>query len=179
LRSMERATICSPTMTHPESPARRAMLTEGIARRTGIDEAIIERLVREFYGRIQRDALLGPIFAERIADWEPHIRQICAFWASVALMTGQYHGRPMQLHMPLPVDAAHFDRWLDLFEATARGLCPPAAADHFIERAHRIADSLELGINATRGILPTGPGPSGRRAVSAQGAQIPIRTRGP
>ena len=154
--------------THPEGgPARRAMLTEDIAQRTGIDAPMIERLVRAFYGRVQADPLLGPVFAERIADWEPHIGRMCAFWSSVALMTGEYHGRPMQLHMPLPVDAPHFDRWLDLFEATARDVCPPPAAAHFIERAHRIADSLELGINATRGVLPNGPGPSGRRPTAA------------
>ena len=151
---------------HPEGgPAHRAQLTEEIAVRTGIDEAMIETLVRTFYGRVQTDPLLGPIFAERITDWEPHIARIRAFWSSVALMTGRYHGQPLQLHMELPVDAAHFDRWLDLFEATARELCPPTAAAHFIERARRIADSLELGINTGRGVLPTGPGAGRRRAA--------------
>ena len=43
--------------------------------------------------------------------------------------------------------------WLELFEATARDLCPPAAADHFIERARRIAESLELGIAGANGVL--------------------------
>jgi len=59
----------------------------------------------------------------------------------------------MQKHLPLPVDAAHFDRWLALFEATARELCPAAAADHFIERARRIAESLELGAAGGHGVL--------------------------
>ena len=43
-----------------------------------------------------------------------------AFWSSVALMSGQYHGRPMQVHLSLPVDSPHFDRWLEIFAATAR-----------------------------------------------------------
>jgi hypothetical protein len=34
-----------------------------------------------------------------------------------------------------------------------REICPPAAAQYFIERAQRIADSLELGIVARRGEL--------------------------
>jgi hemoglobin len=68
-------------------------------------------------------------------------------------MSGVYHGRPMPKHLPLPVDAVHFDRWLELFEATAREVCPPAAADHFIERARRIAESLELGIAGANGVL--------------------------
>jgi hemoglobin len=78
---------------------------------------------------------------------------MCAFWSSVALMTGRYHGTPMVKHMPLPVDAAHFDRWLALFEATVRELCPPEAAAHFVGRAQRIAASLELGIAGGQGVM--------------------------
>lgn len=136
-----------------DTPARRAELTARIARETGIDEAMIERLVRGFYAKVQADPLLGPVFAARIADWEPHLQRMCAFWSSVALMSGRYHGQPMPAHAPLPIDAAHFDRWLALFEETARELCPPVAADHFIERARRIAESLELGIALSRGVM--------------------------
>ena len=48
---------------------------------------------------------------------------------------------------------AHFDRWLDLFETTAREICPPEAEAHFVERARRIAASLELGIANGQGVL--------------------------
>ncbi len=132
---------------------RRLQITASIVERTGIDEPMIERLVRTFYGAVRTDDLIGPVFAERIADWEPHLQRMCEFWSSVALMSGRYHGQPMVKHMPLPVDGRHFDRWLELFERTAREVCPPAAADHFIERAQRIAQSLEMGIAAGRGIL--------------------------
>lgn len=136
-----------------EHAARRARLTAEIVARTGIDAAMIERLVRGFYTRVRKDALLGPVFAARITDWEPHLQRMFAFWSSVALMSGEYHGSPMEKHLPLPVDAEHFDRWLALFAATARELCPPAAADHFIERAQRIAQSLEMGIAAGQGVM--------------------------
>ena len=130
---------------------RRAAITAGIAAETGIDEAMIERLVRGFYARVQADPLLGPVFAARIEDWEPHLQRMMAFWSSVALLSGRYRGQPMEKHLPLPVDAQHFDRWLALFEETASALCPPAAARHFVERARRIAESLELGIAAGQG----------------------------
>jgi hemoglobin len=78
---------------------------------------------------------------------------MCEFWSSVALMTGRYHGQPMRTHLPLPVDGRHFDRWLALFDAAARELCPSRAAEHFIERARRIAESLELGIAGVHGVL--------------------------
>jgi hemoglobin len=133
--------------------ARRAALIADIQARTGIDETMIERLVRAFYERVQADALLGPIFAARIRNWEPHLQQMFAFWSSVTLMSGRYHGQPMQKHLPLPVDGRHFDRWLALFEQTARELCPPAAADHFVRSAQRIGASLELGIATASGTM--------------------------
>src|SRR5215813_11135866 len=126
-------------------PERREEITAQIVAQTGITEAMIERLVRAFYDKVRADAVLGPIFEARIRDWDPHLRQMYAFWSSVALMTGRYHGTPMVKHMPLPVDAAHFDRWLALFEETVRETCPPQAVAHFMERARRIASSLEMG----------------------------------
>src|SRR5215204_3056064 len=134
-------------------PERRERLTAAIMERTGIDEAMIERLVRGFYAKVREDAVLGPIFEARIRDWEPHLAQMCAFWSSVALMTGRYQGSPMARHLPLPVDAAHFDRWLALFEETTREVCPTSAEAHFVERARRIAESLELGIASRHGVL--------------------------
>ena len=145
---------------------RRQAITTEIAERTGITETMIERLVRGFYAKVRTDAVLAPIFEARIRDWVPHLKQMFAFWSSVALMTGRYHGTPMVKHMPLPVDADHFDRWLDLFEATARQICPPQAAAHFIERARRIAASLELGIAGGQGVM-LGKGQRYRRGEAA------------
>ena len=132
---------------------RREEITAEIAERTGITEAMIERLVRGFYEKVRADEMLAPVFDIRIRDWEPHLQQMFAFWSSVVLMTGRYQGTPMAKHMRLPVDAAHFDRWLSLFETTARELCPPQAAEHFVERARRIAASLELGIANAHGVV--------------------------
>jgi hemoglobin len=132
---------------------RRERISAEIADRTGITEAMIERLVRAFYAKVRSDPVLAPVFEARISDWEPHLNQMCAFWSSVALMTGRYHGTPMVKHMPLPIDADHFDRWLGLFELTAREICPGEAEAHFVERAHRIAASLELGIANGQGVM--------------------------
>ena len=132
---------------------RREQIVADITARTGIDEVMIDRLVRGFYEKVRADEMLGPIFDARIKDWEPHLQQMCAFWSSVALMSGRYHGAPMPKHLPLPIDAAHFDRWLMLFAATAAEVCPPEAAAHFVERAHRIAASLELGVAGANGVL--------------------------
>ena len=134
-------------------PDRREQISAGIAARTGISEAMIERLVHAFYAKVRADEMQAPVFEARIHDWEPHLAQMWAFWSSVALMSGRYHGTPMAKHAPLPVDAGHFDRWLALFEATAREICPPEAAAHFVALARGIATSLELGIARANGVM--------------------------
>jgi hemoglobin len=144
-------------------PDRREQISAGIAARTAISEAMIERLVHAFYAKVRADEMLAPVFEARIHDWEPHLAQMCAFWSSVALMTGRYHGTPMAKHAPLPVDAGHFDRWLALFEATACEICPPEAAAHFVALARGIATSLELGIARADGVI-LGVGERFRRA---------------
>ena len=133
--------------------ARRTAFTSDVQERTGIDEAMIERLVRGFYARVREDAVIGPVFEARIVEWEPHLQQMFAFWSSVALMSGRYHGQPMTKHQPLPIDSRHFDRWLALFEQSARDLCPAAAADHFVMLSRRVGESLELGVASARGVL--------------------------
>lgn len=167
-----RAMPPSPDPADLPAPSRRQTITRAIEADTGIDPAMISRLVDSFYDRVRDDALIGPVFAGRIRDWGPHLAQMKLFWSSVALMTGVYHGRPMPKHLPLPVDGRHFDRWLELFRATARDVCPPAAADHFIERAQRIAESLELGIAGANGVLLR----KGERYVRPTEAWVPPRS---
>jgi hemoglobin len=163
----------SPDPAEPVPSSRREAMTRGIEADTGIDQAMIDQLVDRFYDRVRDDALIGPVFAARISDWGPHLAQMKLFWSSVALMTGVYHGRPMPKHLPLPVDGRHFDRWLELFRATAREVCPPAAADHFIERAQRIAESLELGIAGANSVLLR----KGERYVRPTEAWVPSDPR--
>lgn len=113
-----------------------------------IDEDLIEALVRTFYDRVRAHPDLGPIFASKIGeDWEPHLQKMFAFWSSVTMLTGRYKGQPQRAHMPLKqVTPAHFQTWLQLFRATADEVCGPEIAPIFIEKAERIADSLQLGM---------------------------------
>lgn len=143
----------APSLADPETQERRTALTLGIGRATALDEATLERLVRTFYGAARADAVLGPLF-EDVADWEAHIAKICAFWSSVALMTGRYHGQPLAAHLPLNLQPPHFVRWLALFQTTASEVCTPEGAAFLAERAERIARSLELGTAAWQGDLP-------------------------
>ena len=98
-------------------------LTHPGAAHPDLREPMIGLLVRTFYERARQDDVIGPVFAAAVEDWEDHIAKITDFWSSVMLRTGRYGGRPMRPHLILPLEGRHFDRWLDLFEATARELC--------------------------------------------------------
>ncbi|MBW8303635.1 MAG: group III truncated hemoglobin, partial [Brevundimonas sp.] len=78
----------SHTADTEDAAGRRAAIVARIRAETGIDEAMIARLVDGFYDRVRADPLLGPVFAERISDWGPHLEQMRLFWSSVALMSG-------------------------------------------------------------------------------------------
>ena len=104
-----------------------------------------DRRVTTFYGQVRQDPLIGLIFEAKICNWNHHLEKLCAFWSSVVLMTGRYHGQPMQAHMSLPVESKHFERWLEIFEATASDICPPEAAEVFIDRARRTRQCEERG----------------------------------
>lgn len=117
-----------------------------------ITEEDIARLVPRFYARVRRDAVLGPIFDNAIDDWPHHLGKLQAFWSSVMLTSGRYKGQPMVAHLK---HASHmtrenFDRWLTLWtEVTEEELGPQAAAA-FQEKAGRIAESLQLGVEFHR-----------------------------
>nr|WP_245710961.1 group III truncated hemoglobin [Citreimonas salinaria] len=131
----------------PELPPIRSMrpaMTADTMARTGLDETVLTELVHGFYARVRSDPDLGPIFSDRITNWEPHLEKMVAFWSSVALMTGRYHGAPVPKHAGLPVTWAHFERWLELFRETADEVCTPEGAAHVVERAERIARSLYM-----------------------------------
>lgn len=128
--------------------ARRAEIQRR-ANVIGIDEAYISLLVDEFYRRIRADETLGPIFEQAIGDrWDYHLPRMKSFWASVALNAGTYSGQPVPAHKKLSqVEQSHFQTWLALFRQTLQDTAPtPEAVDYFMERANRIAESLQLAM---------------------------------
>jgi hemoglobin len=44
---------------------------------------MIRQLACSFYARVGDDAILGPIFAAKIEDWEPRLQKMFAFGSSV------------------------------------------------------------------------------------------------
>lgn len=125
----------------------RPEISAAIMEQTGLSEALLRQVVTAFYDRVRDDDLLGPIFVERMT----------AFWSSVTLKTGRYHGRPVPAHLPLPIEGQHFERWLVLFRQTAGELCSPEGAACMIEAAERIARSLRMSIEIARSMPGAAP----------------------
>ena len=79
----------------------------------------IKLMVDEFYGKVQKDQLLGPIFNEVIKDnWPAHLTKMYGFWETICFDVQKYSGSPFQKHIPLPINKEHFDHWLSLFHET-------------------------------------------------------------
>lgn len=139
----------SPTVMSAEDRRREI---QAKAESLGIDEAYIALLVERFYERVREDSVLGPIFETAIKDnWGPHLARMKDFWAAVALNAGRYSGKPVPAHMNLVnrvnLTPGHFPIWLALFQRTLEETAPsPAATAYFMERAERIAQSLQFAI---------------------------------
>lgn len=136
--------------------ARQAIVKN--AEDIGINSDYISILVDNFYDRIRDDQTLGPIFTTAIDDnWEPHLKQMKAFWSSVTMNAGLYSGKPVERHRKHidVIRSEHFDIWLTLFRQTLEDTAPtPACVDYFMVRANRIANSLKLAMFGTSGLGP-------------------------
>lgn len=137
----------TPAEVNAHAAAARAR-KKAEAEAIGVDADYVSRLVAAFYGKIRADDLLGPIFAERIADWPTHLGRMERFWRSILHNSGEFSGNPMAKHLVIPgLEERHFAHWLDLFYATLRELeGDPAASREVGARARMIADSLLTGI---------------------------------
>lgn len=141
----------TPVEVHAHAAAARARKKTG-AEAIGIDAAYVDRLVETFYASIRTDALLGPIFEDRIADWDQHLDRMKRFWRSILHNSGEYSGNPMAKHLAIPgLEERHYAHWLILFYATLRDLeGDPAASAEVGSRARMIADSLLTGTAMNR-----------------------------
>lgn len=109
-----------------------------------LDRAGIARLVHAFYSRVQRDALLGPIFEARVQGrWPEHLEKMVDFWSAALLRESGYAGNPRSVHARLDgVGPQHFHRWLELFAATLGELFTDDVADPILARSRLMAGGL-------------------------------------
>lgn len=76
----------------------------------------IALLIDSFYDKVLKDDLLASHFKH--INFEEHKPQIVKFWAMVLLDETGYTTNVFDKHKNLPIQQAHFDRWLALFNQT-------------------------------------------------------------
>ncbi|QPJ61557.1 MAG: group III truncated hemoglobin [Candidatus Nitronauta litoralis] len=99
----------------------------------------IKVLVDAFYTRVQQNEILAPVFDQTINDWSEHLPKMYLFWESLLFGTGEYSGNPFQKHVVLPIEAQHFQTWLQLFLKTVDQYFEGEKANQAKESAKTIA----------------------------------------
>lgn len=117
------------------------------ARSPKFTAASIRLLVERFYGRVQHDPELGPIFnrvVEAGEGWPAHLDRLTRFWSAVLLHIPGYKGNPRAKHQAVGgITPAHFERWLAIFREEVRAVFEEEPAEDLIEKAERMAVHLQ------------------------------------
>jgi hemoglobin len=113
----------------------------------------VEELVRQFYGKVRQDVMLGPVFnVVAQVDWAHHIPRLVGFWSTVLLGSEEYKGNPVLPHLALghktPIGPVHFKQWLALFIQTVDELFVGERAEQAKIRAQSIAIVLQTKLHA-------------------------------
>lgn len=111
----------------------------------------IRRLVETFYQRLVVDPLVGRFFEG--LELEHHLPRIRAFWEMVLLNEPGYTTNVTEVHLKLhqriPMERAHFDRWLELFRKTVDRLFAGPNAEEAKLRALSIATVMLVKVQQT------------------------------
>lgn len=112
----------------------------------------IRKVVDDFYGKVRKDEVLGPVFEKAIGDnWDHHLDKMYRFWQTVLLDEGKtYFGNPFMKHAPLPIYKNHFVRWLSLWKQTLEQHFKGDRADEALMRAEKMAYVFQVKLHAIR-----------------------------
>lgn len=111
----------------------------------------VKRLVDNFYGKVRQDPLLATVFDDVIGNrWPEHLEKMYRFWQTVLLGEHTYQGTPFAPHAHLPVDASHFNRWIELFNQTVDELFTGEKSEEAKWRASKMAAMFQLKIEYYR-----------------------------
>jgi hemoglobin len=113
--------------------------------------ADIRLLVETFYRELVTDPLIGKFFEG--LDLEHHLPRIRAFWEMILLGQPGYTINVTEVHLKLhqriPMQRAHFDRWLELFRGTVDRLYAGPNAEEAKMRALSIATVMLVKVQQT------------------------------
>ena len=113
----------------------------------------IIHLVDTFYGMVQENNKIGPIFTHIAkVDWSHHLPKMYDFWESILFGKAIYKGNPMLVHFALNdkrlLQTAEFETWKTIFFNTVDDLFEGENAAMIKQKAQSIADLMHFKINS-------------------------------
>lgn len=100
----------------------------------------IKLMVDTFYGRIQKNEILGPIFEERLGGrWDQHLEKMYRFWQTILFDEHTYNGAPFPPHATMPIDESHFVIWVKTWTNTVDDFFSGPIADEAKKRGALMA----------------------------------------
>lgn len=112
-----------------------------------VTDAQIAAVIEEFYAVVRTHPGLGPVFAAHVTDWAAHEAKIARFWKNAIRHERDYDGNPMAVHKAAGnVRPGMFIPWLALFDRVLTRNLPPEVAGAWSALAHRIGDSMAMGL---------------------------------
>ncbi len=117
--------------------------------------AAVERLVNAFYDQAKQDPVLGPVFDTVIGeDWSRHLPVMYAFWDSVVFGLGGYKGQAVAKHIDIdrrmPLNEAHFERWINLWYATVDSMYAGPNAELAKSKANMMLQLIRFKVDYAR-----------------------------
>lgn len=153
--ALDRIDAAAPHLARPSErpPLPHAyVLPQPAAGAAAPSEEQLAVLIPAFYAEVQRDPLLGPVFADAVADWPHHLAKLVDFWSRAMLGTSRFSGNPMAAHRKHldRISPAHFERWLLLWSRITAAQLPAPIATALQEKAARMAVGLQGGLFGNR-----------------------------
>ncbi len=115
----------------------------------------VETLVNAFYDKVKKDETIGYIFNENIGmDWSHHLPRMYSFWSLVLLDEPGYTGNTVSKHIELdkktPLEEAHYNKWVELWNSTVDSLYRGPKADEAKKRAMLMKDLIKFKVEWAR-----------------------------
>jgi len=115
----------------------------------------IKLVIDRFYEKVNKDELLAWIFNDfSKVDWKTHLPVMYNFWCTILLGTKTYKAHPFDVHLCLPVEKKHFDRWVKLFQETVDEHFSGEIAAEAKSRASSISEIFQYKIKVIKGHEP-------------------------
>jgi len=106
----------------------------------------VSQLVNQFYSKIRKDDLLGPIFNGSIPEekWPHHLEKLTDFWETNLFGIAKFKGNPTLKHRIVDIQQNntitenHFNHWLSIWFATIDEIFEGRRADMAKDAATRM-----------------------------------------